>query len=206
MKIRQRCIAIILVFNVMLAIAQNKKADRNMEELQNRKKEELVQMAFDLIIEQQPNVTFDPRDFEITAWKNSRGVLVKFRRIIKFFPLKPLTDKPVDFDITVNLTQNNILPFDNLINTSFYIPTEADLAALAFLKEKFGLFSPSFENVIREGENDYFIDCENEFSFGKYSLNKKTGEHGPALQGSYIPVPFVLDEKDTADFLIEIKE
>ncbi|RZJ56188.1 MAG: hypothetical protein EOO44_00420 [Flavobacterium sp.] len=206
MKIRKRCVAIILVFNVIIVIAQHKKADMNMNELQNKKKEDLVQMAFDLIIKEQPNVTFDPRDFEITAWKNNRGVLVKFRRIIKFFPLKMATDQAIDFDITVNLTNDKILPFDNIISTAFYVPTETDLKSLLFIKEKFGFFSSNFENTIREGENDYFIDCENEFSYGKYILNKKTGELGPALQGSYMPVPFLIDDKDKADFLIEIKE
>jgi hypothetical protein len=206
MKIRKRCVAIILVFNVIVVIAQHKKANMNMDELQNKKKEDLVQMAFNLIIKEQPNVTFDVRDFEITAWKNNRGVLVKFRRIIKFFPLKMATDQAIDFDITVNLTNDKILPFDNIISTAFYVPTETDLKSLLFIKEKFGFFSSNFENTIREGENDYFIDCENEFSYGKYILNKKTGELGPALQGSYMPVPFLIDDKDKADFLIEIKE
>lgn len=201
MKMNYYLLSVILFFNGMILVAQHLK----MEESEHTNKRELIEMGFVLLQEKQPQVTIKPEDFEITAWKNSKEIVVKFRRIIRYIPLRFFSKKRIDFDITVNLKTHEILPFDGVFNTTFYTPTKADQEAIAFVQEKFGYFSGDFENTIREGKEDYFIDCENEYSYGKYTLNKITGKPGPALQGSYIPVSLVEHVADL-DILIEIKE
>jgi len=66
------------------------------------------------------------------------------------------------------------------------------------------MFSSDFENTIYEGEEDYFIDLKNKYSYGKYVLNKKTGEQKPAIQASYDPMPTPKRIEDL-DILTEIK-
>src|SRR5690606_10299034 len=114
---------------------------------------------------------------------------VEFTRIVRYVPMgSKVTD--LEYDIIVNLTSKTILPFEQpILNRKFYLPTEKDIKALAFIREHFGEFLPQFEYEIIEEAEQYKISCTNEASYGLYSINKKTGEEGPAIQGSYTPMP-----------------
>nr|WP_294922237.1 hypothetical protein [uncultured Flavobacterium sp.] len=194
---------LILIFGSSISFAQHTKA-YNMEHLKSKNKNELVELALEILKEKQPSITIDPDDFEGTAWGNSKEIIVKFRRCIRFIPLYNDPEKRFSYDITVNLNTNEISPFDDTFKSEFYIETDEDKKAIEFIKKNFGIFSSDFENTIYEGEEDYYIDCKNKYSFGKYVVNKKTGRGKPEIQTSYEPMlkPNVIEDLDV---FIEIK-
>lgn len=80
------------------------------------------------------------------------------------------------YDININLIIKEILFFDDFLKFEFYIEILNDKKVIVFVKKNFGVFLISFENIIYEGEEDYFIDIKNEYFYGKYVFNKKIGE------------------------------
>jgi hypothetical protein len=148
-------------------------------------KEELIQLALDLLKEKYTTIQINRNDYHIKVWKGTNGIAVDFTRIIQYIPLSKAHVK-LAYDIVVNLTNQDIIPFSNpTLHGEFYIPASIDLEALAFIKKHFGVFTSQFENAIYEGEEEYHISCDNDSAFGRYTLNKKTGEQGSAIQGSY---------------------
>lgn len=125
-KIKKRknlILQFVCILNTFISIAQHTKA-YNMEYLKSKKKQELIQMALLILKEKQPSLVLNPYDFETTAWKNSTGILIKFRRYIRFIPLNAGPNQY--YDITINLITKQILPFESGYNFSFYIPSEED--------------------------------------------------------------------------------
>src|SRR5690606_35118573 len=128
----------------------------------------------------------DTADYYCKVWRNTHSVAVEFTRIVRYVPLGS-KETDFEYDIVVNLSTKTILPFEGpILKREFYVPSEKDLVALLFIKEHFGTFSSNFENTVIEEAEAYKISCINEASYGLYSINKKTGEEGPAIQGSYI--------------------
>jgi hypothetical protein len=162
------------------------------DEIKAKGKDNAIKMAFNLLEEKQPSILINPKDYDIKVLADSEEVTVLLRRIIKYVPLRFQTENKIKYDIKVNLIRKTISPFDDTFNSIFYIPTNEDLEVIAFVQKNFGIFSPNFETTISEEENDYVIHLENQYSYGKYSINKKTGKEGPALQGSYLPAPKTL--------------
>lgn len=161
---------------------------KNQEELSLKENNELIQQAIDLLKEKHPSVSIHRDDYHIKVWRGVNGVAIDFTRIIQYIPLDK-ANRTLAYDIVVNLTNNEIIPFNNPSeHGEFYIPSANDLEALAFIKKHFGVFSPSFENTIHEGETEYHISCDNDASFGKCTVNKKTGEQSGVMQGSYIQI------------------
>ena len=194
---------LILIFGNSISFAQYTKA-YNMEYLKSKNKKELIEIALEILKEKQPSITIDPDDFEGTAWGNSKEIIVKFRRYIRFIPLYNDPEKRFSYDITVNLNTNEISPFDDTFKSEFYIETDEDKKAIEFIKKNFDIFSSDFENTIYEGEEEYSVSRENQYSFGKYAVNKKTGEVKVEIQGSYEPMPKPNMPEDQ-DFFTEIR-
>lgn len=140
--------------------------------------------------EKQPSIQINPDEYYIKVWRGAKGVSVDFTRIVRYVPLHSVQSE-FEYDVIVNLVNKLILPFDKSFpNKPFYVPSEQDAKALAFIKAHFGGFTSQFENTICEEEDEYKISCTNEVAFGYYTINKKTGEQGNSIQGSYQPKPF----------------
>jgi hypothetical protein len=180
---------LVLILNAITSLAQHTKMEHTMEQLKSKQKQELIVIALHILKEKQPSLVINFENFESTVWGNSKEILVKFRRIIRYVPFGTDPEKRFSYDITVNLNTNEVSPFDDWFQSEFYIETKADQKALAFIKKNFGSFSANFENTIYEGEEDYFIDSNNQYSFGKYKVNKRTGIVKTEIQGSYEPMP-----------------
>lgn len=178
----------VLVLNTVICLAQPSKK-YTMENLKSKKKAELLEIVLEILKEKQPSIVIDSDDFESSAWQNSKEIIVKFRRYIRFIPFGANPEKRFSYDININLITKEISPFDDLLKSEFYIETKKDKKAIAFIKKNFGDFSANFENTIYEGEEDYFIDIKNHYSYGKYVLNKKTAEQKTEIQASYEPMP-----------------
>lgn len=192
----------ILMLNIITCLAQSSKK-YIMEQLKSKQKQELIVIALHILKEKQPSLVINFEDFESTVWGNSKEILVKFRRIIRYIPLSTNPEKRFSYDITVNLNTNEISPFDDWFQSEFYIETKADQKALAFIKKNFGVFSSDFENIIQEDEEDYCIHQTNSYSLGIYRLNKKTGKVEMSLNGHMEPTPKPIIQNP--DDFIEIK-
>jgi len=168
-------------------------------------KKRIIDMAVTLLNKKQPLLKLDFNDYETTVLGDSKNTLVEFRRIIRYVPFGTDPENRFSYDITVNLNTNEISPFDDdkFFKSEFYIETNEDKKAVKFLKKNFDIFSPDFENTVYEGEEDYYIDRKNQYSFGKYSVNKKTGIGKPEIQASYERMPQPDFTKDL-DIFIEI--
>lgn len=132
-------------------------------------------------------------------------MLVDFRRIIWYISLWTGPEKHFSYDLKVNLNTNEISSFDDdkFFQSEFYIEIKGDKKALEFIKKNFRP-SSSFENTVYESKEEYFVDCQNQYSFGKYSLNKTTGEVKTEIQASYNPMRKPKTVEDL-DILTEIK-
>lgn len=173
-----------------------KLSDEN--EINRITKNAVIRIANGIIEEKQPLLKLNFDDYETIVWVDSKNTLVEFKRIIRYIPFGTDPEKGFSYDIKVNLNTSEILPFDDFFKSEFYIETEHDKKAIAFIKKNFGDFSTNFENTIYEGEEDYFIDMKNQYSFGKYKVNKKTGIVKTEIQASYEPMikPNIIEDFD----------
>jgi len=168
-------------------------------------KEQLIDQANKIITSKYPEFVFDSLLYEITAWKNSEKTIVKYRRIIRFTPLDK-KDENLDYDFEVNLTNQNVSPFDFWGFDKFYFPTTEEQEKIDFVIKEFGLPRFGFNNVIVEGPDMYSIYIDNEVAFGKYFIDKITGkECMGSIEGSYATMPDLPELLDK-DPLIEVKE
>jgi hypothetical protein len=167
-------------------------------------KKEIIDMAVTLLNKRHSRLKLDFKDYETTVLGDSKNTWVEFKRIVRYVPLSLDPEKDFSYDITVNLSTNEILPFDNYFKSEFYMETKGEKKAIGFVKKNFGAFSANFENTIYEGEEDYFIDVRNQYSFGKYKVNKKTGIVKTEIQTSYAPMPAPGRIEDL-DVFMEIK-
>lgn len=170
-------------------------------------KDKLITEANKIIASKYPEFVFDPALYEITVWKNSKKTIVKYRRIIRFTPLKRKNEN-LSFDFEINLTNKSILPFDIFGFERFYFPTIEEQEKIDFVVTNFGLPYSGFNNSIIEDPNKYYINIDNDTSFGRYCIDKITGKEfmDERIQGSYEPMPHEnLPELINTDPLIEIK-
>lgn len=159
-----------------------------MDVISHENNQDHILRALEIVKEKQPNMHIKTDDYYIQVWRGANGVLVDFTRIVQYIPMDKMNEQ-LHFDIAINLTNQEIIPFDNSeFHGSFYVPSDTDLISLEFIKKHFGVFSPSFKNVIHEEADEYKISCTNEASYGYYTLNKKTGVQGPSIRGSYMPM------------------
>ncbi|WP_163398805.1 hypothetical protein [Flavobacterium fluviatile] len=164
-----------------------KLSDEN--EINRITKNAVIRIAKGIIEEKQPLLKLNFDDYETIVWVDSKNTWVEFKRVIRYIPLGTDPEKRFSYDITVNLNNDGISPFDDTFESEFYIETKEDKKAIEFIKKNFGSFSANFENTVYEGEENYYIDINNQYSFGKYAVNKKTGIAKTEIQGSYEPMP-----------------
>ncbi|CAM1365276.1 conserved exported protein of unknown function [Tenacibaculum soleae] len=168
-------------------------------------KKQLIDRANKIITSKYPEFLFDSLLYEITVWKNSEKLVVKYRRIIRFTPLDR-KDENLNYDFEVNLTTQNVSPFDFSGLDKFYFPTIEEQGKINFVIKEFGLPRFGFNNTIVEGADMYSIYIDNEVAFGKYFIDKITGkECMGSIEGSYAQMPDFPELVDV-DPLIEIKE
>ncbi|MDO6761436.1 hypothetical protein Q4566_14585 [Tamlana sp. 2_MG-2023] len=187
-------------------MAQN--TTENSQNYFNLNKAELIQLATETIALKYPDLHFNPNEYVPTVWKNSKKVVVKFRRLICFTPLDKKDDN-LDYDLEVDLTNTAISPFDIWGMEKFYIPTSEEQKKIDFVISSFSLPHQSFTTCIIEDANVYHINIDNEQSFGRYVIDKTTGrECEGSIQGNYEPMPADMLEgsRKFPDPLVEILE
>jgi len=168
-------------------------------------KKELINKANKIISSKYPDFVFNSLLYEIKAWKNSKKTIVTYRRIIRFTPLDK-KDENLIYDFEVNLTNQEVLPFDVWGLDRFYFPTIKEQEKIDFVIKAFGLPRLGFNNSIVENTDMYAIHIDNEMSFGKYFIDKTTGKESMgSIEGNYVPQPDFPELIDR-DPLIEIKE
>ncbi|MDW5290814.1 hypothetical protein [Formosa sp. PL04] len=163
-----------------------------MNSLTHKTKPQLIAQANTIIASKYPDFTYDLKAYEITTWANSKQVVVKYRRLIRYTPLgkqEGLLGSTLDYDFEVDLT-NQTTSFDTWGMDNFYIPTAEEQVKIDFVIEAFGLPHPHFyTNIIEESET-YRINLEKESSFAYYVIDKTTGlECDGAIHGNYEPMP-----------------
>ncbi|VXB20366.1 conserved hypothetical protein [Flavobacterium sp. 9AF] len=169
---------------IMLLSYAQKTMNFTLKELEIKNKSELVELVFNLAKEKNPTFKINKADYKISAYKNSKEVIVKFERIVRFISSKK---ESAIFEITVNLVTKQSVSYVSSLLGQLYKPSVYDLKAIAFVKKHFGTFNPDFIHTITETENEYHIERTNAYSFGIYTLNKKTGEVISKLETSYLP-------------------
>jgi len=168
-------------------------------------KNKLIDQANKIITSKYSQFVLDPLLYEITAWKNSEKTIVKYRRIIRFTPVDKKGEN-LNYDFEVNLTNQNVSPFDLWGFEKFYFPTIEEQEEINFIIKAFGLPRFGFNNSIIEGPDMYSVFIDNEIAFGRYFLDKTTGkECMGSIEGSYAPMPD-FPELINTNPLIEIKE
>ena len=179
----------------------------DMNHSNSKTKQQYITQANALIKTKHSEFTYNPEDYEITVWSNSEKTLVKYSRIIKFIPLSKKKDR-LRYDFEVNLTTQNISPFDSWGMTNFYIPTAIEQEQIDFVITSFNKWSHfGFNNTITEETDMYRIDVNNDMAFGTYFLDKTTGKEAMgSIEGSYAPMPDIAGVSESADALVEIKE
>ena len=123
----------VLLFSAFSINAQKTSEMENRNELESQSKIKLIQVAIDILKEKQPFLVITPDEYESTAWGNSKEIIVKFRRYIRFIPLG--AEPFQHYDITVNLITKQILPFDSGYSFTFYTTS-----LLTFFLKKLLLF------------------------------------------------------------------
>ncbi|MEP2026861.1 MAG: hypothetical protein ABJH98_09695 [Reichenbachiella sp.] len=187
-----------------IAWAQN--MDSTNSNIKDLSKDSLVKRAHQLLETKYPDFIFDAKNYEITAWANTKKTVVKFRRILRFTPLDKKEDN-LDFDFEVDLTNQTISPFDIWGMGRFYKPTKDEQVKIDFVINAFGMPRLGFNNSIVEDSAMYKIHIDNEVAFGHYFIDKITGEECMgSIEGSYAPMPDDIPELIDPDPLIEIKE
>ncbi|UII81552.1 hypothetical protein [Flagellimonas sp. CMM7] len=204
-------ILLILIFSLSGFAQKNAKNDKvtknedSIKKAMDLDKNQLIDQANKIISSKYPDFVFDPLLYEITAWKNSKKITVNYRRIIRFTPFDK-KDVNLTYDFEVNLTNQNILPFDTWGFDRFYFPTTQEQEKIDFVIKAFDLPRFGFNNSIVENPDMYCIYIDNEMAFGKYFISKTTGkECMGSIEGSYAQAPDHPELFDT-DPLIEIKE
>ena len=169
-------------------------------------KASIIETAYNIIEQKLLTIKIIPEDYEITVWANQKELIVKFRRRIRYYPMNK-EKSGFDYDLSVNLINKEINPIDIWGIEKFYIPTEEDIRNVKFVKESFGFPQQGFDINIHEEKDHYFISLDNEQAYGKYYIDKISGEEKPgSIQGSYIPRPFSDFDEADKDPLKEIKE
>jgi len=211
----------IMLFNVSGTLLDNKYSketlkennkqikDKNMgnkiEKAKALGRDSIVKAAINIIKNKYPTLKINLSDFEITAWSNKKNILANFKRLIKFSPLGS-EHANFDYDLSINIETKEVSPIDTWGINNFYIPTEEDIQKIKFVKKAFNLPISGFDNAVIEKADMYVINLENEISYGRYHIDKVTGEELiGSIQGSYVPNPN--PDNGIEEYpLIEIKE
>jgi len=163
--------------------------DQTNDILKTKNRNELIQLAKDLLQEKRPDISLHPTDFDIRVWNNRYGSIeVVFRRIIRYvtYPTNAF-----NYDITVDLKKQEIR-FD-AEEKPFYTPSKKAIQTIEDLKAKGFLPKtnvPDIEYTITENAAYYLISCfDNLYQIDKSTItnkehpylsktliNKKTGE------------------------------
>jgi hypothetical protein len=194
------------VFYTITSIVLTQNIDNKSLNHMNVKKDSLIQLANEILELKYPSFKFNVSEYDITAWGNSKTTVVKYKRIIRFIPLDKKNNN-LCYDFEVDLINKSIYPFDTWGIDMFYIPTSEEQAKIDFVIKAFGLPHKGFSNSIEEDADVYRINLDNEYSYGRYVIDKITGkECDGAIQGSYEPMPEDNSRHRFADPLVEIRD
>lgn len=172
-----------LIFSICNSFSQHTKT-YNMENLKSKSKLELIEIAFEILKEKQPSLVINPGDFESTTWGNSKEIIVKFRRYIRFVSIN--SNPYQQYDISINLITKQILPIDSIFDFAFYKPTEEDKKKVDFVNKKTNFQKqPNSEITITENEDHYWISNNSKTSLSKFFISKETGFKSGLIEGAY---------------------
>lgn len=172
------------------------------------KKEKIIERAISLLEEKQPALHLDYNDYEISVWKNSVTELVKFRRLFRIFSGIDNDAFTRIFDITVNLSSNEILPFDQqLAKDNFHHLEEHEKEILSFVKANTNLpyaIKRNYQYEIFDVDGYYDIYIRMNGSFTNYRLDKITGEQSGFNELNANPAQAPAIDTGETDPLIEL--
>ncbi len=168
-------------------------------------KKTIINSAKDILKQKYPDLHFNACDFDISAWNNDAELITIFKRNIRFVPLHAL-ESDFQYNLTVNVTTQEIYPLDIWGITRFYMPTEAEAKKIGFISHKFNLPFSGFDNTLVEKEDCYEVYINNDMAYSIYYLDKTTGkEIKESLMGSYYQDPkHVLVEEIDEEALLKI--
>lgn len=182
MSLNGRMLLILLLISPFYKnYAQN--MDTQIENIKSQGREKVIEMAYTLLEEKHPKVELLPDDYEISVWANSQTVVVKFRRLIKYYPKdydsNERTYNSLIYDVSVDFIAKHIKPFDDSFRIGrFHIPSKEEQEIIEFVKMHTGIpfKNSSYDHEINEGDGHYDIYNRLNGSFTNYKLDKTTGE------------------------------
>jgi len=200
MNRKTRYILLLLMVRTVFSFSQNQTMNNTTKEIMLQGKETIIAYAFTIIKERMPELEINPEDYEIRVWANKTEALVKFRRLINYYPINKQESRINDFSVNILTQETDIWSVDD-----FHTLTKQDLENIKFVKKHYGLPPTNeFEISIYEHEDHFSINVDNEVAFGRYFIYKITGKQSPSIQSSYIPMPPSTSEEINEDPLKEI--
>jgi hypothetical protein len=160
--IRIKYISILVTLLITSALNAQKDMNYTSEELKIKSKEELILLSQNLLKEKYPEIILNLNDFDIAVWRSEFGeAKVVYRRKIRYVANETKGLENINYDITINLLSNEIIPFDQG-SSVFYTSSEKADKTIATLKEKGFLLKckqADVEYTISENEEHYLISC-----------------------------------------------
>ncbi len=182
-------IIILILLKTTCSFSQNQTMDNNTKQIILKGKKAIIAYTFTIIKEKVPTLEINPKDYEITVWANKTEAIVEFRRLIRY---NPLNSGHLRYDITVNLINERVYPFENRPEDSFYVPTKEEFVKIEFVKKYGGIPIKGFDVGVREEKDSYWIGYSNKSNHGGFSIDKITGERSDELQGHMTISPHVV--------------
>jgi len=188
MKVFKVLLIILILFNNTFCFSQNKIMDNATKEIMLQGKEAIITHAFDILEKNVATLKINLKDYEIKVWANKTNAFVKFKRRIQY---KPLKSDHLEYNISVDIINKKVSPFENGGKDTSYIPTKQEKEKIEFVKKNGGLAYKGFVCKIVEEIDKYWISITNKYSFSKFYIDKITGEKSPVMQGSYTVGPII---------------
>lgn len=179
-------VKLILILNTITSLAQHTKMEYTMEHLKSKQRQELIEMALEILKEKKPSVIIDSDDFEVSVLGNSQDILVQWLRKVTFIPLENRFKGIYQYDITVSLMTNCIskshysdLKYNNYVESdSLFSLTSDDEKIIEIAKQVYDDSNEKGQIYVVEKENHYeIIQITDTFRSGQL-IDKKTFSKG----------------------------
>ncbi|AUC76191.1 hypothetical protein [Olleya sp. Bg11-27] len=197
-------LTLITTMTMHATVAQDQNMPHTIDALKALDKATLITKAITIIDTNYPELQIEPQDYKITVWSNTKDVLVNFQSLVQFSPLG--NDTTFDYNLIVNMLNNNVNNFDLFGTDRFYVPTTEERKTINRVKQLVG-FQPDFINEVQETEKTYHLYISNDVYFYSYEIDKITGDKLPntEVQGNWEPDPDQDNDKPNPDPLLEME-
>ena len=97
----------LLMVRTVFSFSQNQTMNNTTKEIMLQGKETIIAYAFTIIKERMPELEINPEDYEIRVWANKTEALVKFRRLINYYPINKQESRINDFSVNIFVLLEN---------------------------------------------------------------------------------------------------